>query len=67
MGRWFGKEDVPIGERVKWLAGQQAAGKGTVIDCGMCGGDGMDPEDPGDNCPRCRGTGAVLSENTGDA
>ena len=63
-GRWSGKEDISRGTRVKWLADQQSAGRGTVTDCGFCGGSGYDPEDPGDNCPQCRGTGSVLAERT---
>ncbi|HWG00478.1 MAG TPA: hypothetical protein VG164_01350 [Trebonia sp.] len=63
MDRWFGKEDIPVSDRRKWLGEQQEAGNGTLIDCGMCEGVGLDPDD-GADCPRCRGTGTVLSERT---
>lgn len=62
--RWYGKDDILRGDRVLWLAGEQQAGRGTVIRCRMCGGSGLDPDDPFDNCPACRGVGAVLSEVT---
>jgi len=52
--------DIPIGNRVKWLADEQAAGRGTVVLCGICTGSGCDPEDPLDICKPCRAVGAVL-------
>jgi hypothetical protein len=54
--------DIPIGNRVKWLADEQAAGRGTVVLCGVCRGSGCDPEDPMDICTPCRAVGAVLLE-----
>jgi hypothetical protein len=52
--------DLSMGQRAKWLADEQAAGNGTVVFCGMCAASGFDPDDPSDNCPACRGVGAVL-------
>lgn len=59
-GSWFGDEDVLLADRVKWLAAEQSAGRGTVVSCAMCGGSGDDPDDPFAKCPMCRRVGAVL-------
>lgn len=62
MGRWFGKDDVTRAERVKWQAGEQQAGRGTIVNCIVCGGDGTDPGDPGADCLACRGVGTAIDD-----
>src|SRR5215472_4134284 len=62
MGRWFGRDDYTRADRVRYLAGEQQAGRGQVISCRLCGGDGADREDPSDDCPACRGTGAAIDD-----
>ncbi len=63
MGRWFGKDDYTIADRVKYLAGEQQAGRGVIVNCGLCGGSGMDREDPSDACPACRGAGTAIDDS----